>query len=110
MSKFVIILSLLFSSCNAQRLSGRNSAGYVPYTFNWKSNSEFGVVSYKVQRSSNNRNWSTLTNILPKFKPDSNVYLINLPNTRSGYYYRIVAVMHSSNYTANSIYLKTTAR
>jgi hypothetical protein len=111
MIKLLIILCFLVSNCNAQtNAAGRNNVNYVPYVFNWKSNAELGVVSYKVQRSYNNHNWVTMTNLLPKFKPDSNLYQVNLPNTKYPYYYKIVAVMVNGSYSSTPIYLRTTSQ
>ena len=98
-----IILSFLFPTCS--------SSSYVPYVFTWKTGNEFGVVNYKIQKSSNNKNWSTIGGaILPSLRPDSNIYQVNLPNTKIAYYYRLYITMVNGSYNSDPVYLKTTAK
>jgi hypothetical protein len=66
------------------------------------------VNMYQVRKSSNNRNWTLLTSILPKNTPDSSTYSFLLPATSTMYYYQILAVMTGgATYSSISIFSKT---
>ena len=100
----------MFSSCFGQL--GRNPPTYVPYVIYFKTNAEIGVVSYKIQRSTNNKTWSQIgLPFLPIQQRDSNWYQVILPNTKTAYYYRQVSVMTGGGvYNSNPFYFKTTAK
>ena len=72
---------------------------------------EPGVVSYTWQKSKNNRSWTTLTTMLPKLSPDSNIYYYQMPKTSVAWYYRVIANMKGKTpYTTASQYVKSTLK
>lgn len=80
------------------------------YMTYWKSKGhEYGVVNYKIQRSRNNKTWTTLSTIPPKFLPDSNTYIFTLPKTSLSNYYRLIATMlNNKTFTLDTKYLSNT--
>lgn len=118
--KSLLILSIFFLSCKTLQLpfkpvSQKPSTTVYPYIFKWVSVAyEPGVVSYKIQQSSDGRNWGTLNNgtVFPKHLPDSNVYNFTLPTPRTSKFYRVNSQMvkqkgvNQTYYLSKSIYVK----
>lgn len=103
--RYLLLIILFYSALSSCAQFGRVKATQ-PFAYIPTIGRELGTVSYKVQQSTNNHNWTTITQILPRYLPDSNLYIIQLPNPTTSRYYRIIAVMQSSQYIGSTIYIK----
>lgn len=73
------------------------------YEIHWTTNSEIGVLNYKVEQSIDTILWNVLTTVTPAKKPDSNKYSYPLPFINA--YVRINANMIQGNYYTKPIYV-----
>lgn len=79
------------------------------YVMYWKANAEKGLDNYKLQQSSNNRNFTTIITVKPTFKKDSNNYTYTLPTPKTSRYFRIQSTMKNKKiYMSDTIYVKLT--
>lgn len=113
----IILLSVLISCATTKPPIGERPIPipYVPYIVTWKCKPyEYGVISYKLQKSTNNKSWTTVTTIPPKNLPDSNIYTYTLPKTSTANYWRIYITMKKppkikqTDYITDSKYLPNT--
>lgn len=110
-----IAILLILLSCKATQPTAifqlRSSLTYTPYSINWVSKNELFVLNYQVQRSRNNRNWSTIKPLVyPKSMSDSNVYTYPLPKTSVSYYYKVVANCSKGTFNTASFFLTNTLK
>lgn len=114
MIKRIVILLILISCKTTKQseteiLSRSTPVIAVPYVIKWIAKNETFVVSYRIQKSKNNKNWTTIGEaIKPVLTQDSSVYNITLPKTSIANYYRVLATMKKGTFNTLSIYLINT--
>lgn len=105
-----ILFLLIFLSCKASQNNNDivvDNAVNTPYILNLKTvANEPGVTQYKIYQSSNNRTYSIISTFMPTHKPDSNNYVIQLPQFRTNQYIIVRAFMLQGTYSTNPIFIQ----
>lgn len=101
--RIIACVVLILFSCSTTRKTDTGTIESRPLkpvmfsdTFVFKSNSEIGVISYQIQRSPTKSRWTTVVDVTPKLRKDSNWYIIPLPPVNVTYYYRLIANLEVS--------------
>lgn len=112
--KYIALLFIV--SCSASKINApvedvKINVTYTPYNFCFSAKNERFVSAYKVMRSkSANSGFSLLVPFAPKYAPDSSIYCYQLPKSKIGYYYKVMAYMPNNVYATTPVYLKSTIK
>lgn len=108
---------LILLSCKTSQIQSHiadtpiiESITYLPYSICFYTKNEIFVSSYKLMRSTNNRNWNTIATFAPKNSPDSSSYCFQLAKSSTGYYYKLVSTCSNNIYTNSLTYISSTLK